>query len=274
MGNTMTVVGRHLLKCIVIFAAAAATILPLHFAQFIAGAAAGEIRQQFAGAPGEELPLHLELPVQPDRDEAGSAGYIRILGLPPSFFLNRGFAAAGAWAVLLGDASGLTLTAPADFVGNLLLTIELVQDQNTEPLKWQVMIALAKKGSGTSQPRAALAAMAPGLPDSPQKPAESIGSMKAAQPLKTASRAMMSRAKELLQSNDVAAARLIFKRLAENGMGEAAFNLAQTYDPDFLKTIPTAGLEPDPETARQWYQRAAAMGYPAAASRLSELYAR
>ena len=84
----------------------------------------------------------------------------------------------------------------------------------------------------------------------------------------------MNRAKELLQNNDIAAARLIFKRLAETGLAEAAFNLAQTYDPDFLKTIPTAGLEPDPALARQWYERAVAMGDAAAASRISELNAR
>ena len=72
--------------------------------------------------------------------------------------------------------------------------------------------------------------------------------MKAAQPLRTASRAQMNRARELLQYNDVAAARLIFKRLAETGVAEAAFNLAQTYDPDFLKTIPTAAWSP----TRRW----------------------
>jgi hypothetical protein len=268
MGNLMTAVRRPAFSCIVILAAAAGAIL-LHSAQFIACAFAEEIKQQFTGAPGEEMPLRLELPAQPDQDETGSAGYIRILGLPPSFSLNRGFAAVGAWAVPASDVSGLTLSAPSDFQGNLLLTIELVRSQDAEPLKWQVAIVLAKKGA-SAPPPVSMTGMAAGQ----QPPAESIGSMKAAQPLKTASRAMMSRAKELLQNNDIAAARLIFKRLAENGLGEAAFNLAQTYDPDFLKTIPTAGLEPDPESARQWYQRAAAMGYPAAASRLAELYAR
>ena len=205
---------------------------------------------------------------------AGGAGFIRILGLPPSFSLNRGFAAVGAWAVSAGDADGLTLTAPGDFEGNLLLTIELVRGQNAEPLRWQVLIALAQKRSGNSQPPTPIAGTMPGAPGGPPKPPESIGSMKAAQPLRAASRAQMNRAKELLQNNDIAAARLIFKRLAETGLAEAAFNLAQTYDPDFLKTIPTAGLERDPALARQWYERAVAMGDAAAASRISELNAR
>jgi hypothetical protein len=263
----MTALRRFAFNCMVILAVAAGAVLP-HSAQFIPCAFAEEIKQQFTGAPGEEIPLRLELPALPDQNETGG-GYIRILGLPPSFSLNHGFAAVGAWAVPAEDVSELTLAAPSDFQGNLLLTIELVRNQDAAPLKWHVAIVLAKKGA-SAPPPVSMEGMAPGQ----QPPAESIGSMKAAQPLKTASRAMMSRAKDLLQNNDIAAARLIFKRLAESGLGEAAFNLAQTYDPDFLKTIPTAGLEPDPQMARQWYQRAAALGYSAAATRLAELYAR
>ena len=270
----MPALRRYVLKRIVILGGAAGAMLSLCSAVFVSSALAQEIRQQIAGAPGVELPLHLELPEQPDQDGAGGAGFIRILGLPPSFSLNRGFAAVGAWAVSTGDVSGLTLTAPGDFEGNLLLTIELVRDRNAEPLRWQVQIALAQKRSGNSQPPTPMAGTAPASPGDPPKPPESIGSMKAAQPLRAASRAQMNRARELLQNNDVAAARLIFKRLAETGLAEAAFNLAQTYDPDFLKTIPTAGLEPDPPLARQWYERAAAMGDAAAASRISELNAR
>jgi hypothetical protein len=266
----MPSVGRPVLNRIAMLAAAVGAILALQSAQFAGCAYAEEIKQQFSGAPGEDLPLLLELPAQTAQEENGGGGYIRILGLPPSFSLNHGFAAIGAWAVPVSDVSGLTLAAPADFSGNLLLTIELVRNQNPEPLQWKVVVTLAKKGAGQPITMADMSGMANGL----APPAESIGNMKAAQPLKTASRAMMSRAKELLQANDVAAARLIFKRLAENGIGEAAFNLGQTYDPDFLKTIPTAGLEPEPELARQWYLRAAALGYPEANVRLSELSAR
>jgi len=268
----MQSVGRPVLNRIILLAAMIGAIMTLLSAQSVSSARAQDIKQQFSGAPGEELPLLLELPAQPDQDENGGGGYIRILGLPSSFSLNRGFAAVGAWAVPLNGASGLTLATPPDFSGNLLLTIELVRNQDSEPLKWKVVVALAKKGAGPSQP-SAMADMS-GMANGAAPPAESIGNMKAAQPLKSASRAMMSRAKELMQTNDVAAARLIFKRLAENGVSEAAFNLAQTYDPDFLKTIPTAGLAPDPELARQWYLRASALGYAEANVRLSGLYGR
>ena len=168
MTESMPVVRRYVLKRIVILAAAAGVILSLYSAVFISGALAQEIKQQIAGMPGEDLPLRLELPAQPDPQAASGAGFIRILGLPPSFSLNCGFAAVGAWAVSLGDASGLTLATPRDFEGNLLLTIELVRDQGAEPERWQVLVTLAQKQAGAAPPPPMLATMTPASPDGSQ----------------------------------------------------------------------------------------------------------
>ena len=74
-----------------------------------------------------------------------------------------------------------------------------------------------------------------------------------------------------MSANDIAAVRLIFTRLASNGIAEAAFELGQTYDPDFLQTVHVAGLKPDPEVARQWYTRAAELGNADAQRRLATL---
>jgi len=83
--------------------------------------------------------------------------------------------------------------------------------------------------------------------------------------------AYLERARALVKANDIAAARLIFTRLASNGVAEAAFELGQTYDPDFLRTMHIAGLEPDLEVARRWYTKAAALGNADAQSRLATL---
>ena len=271
----MPVVRRYILGRIVSPLAAASAILCLHSAAFVSCAAPLEIRQQLAGVPGEEVPLRLELPAKPIPGEATSMGFVRILGLPPMFSLNRGFAAAGAWAVSLGEADALALAAPVSFEGTLVLTIELVRDESDEPQRWQIQITLVPNQSGSTPQPPAMAALAPASPAAPQpKPAESIGSMKAAQPLRAAARAQMDRGRQLLRENDVAAARLIFKRLAESGVAEAAFAMAQTYDPEFLKTIPTAGLQPDLVQARKWYEWAAVMGNASAALRFGELYPR
>jgi TPR repeat protein len=83
--------------------------------------------------------------------------------------------------------------------------------------------------------------------------------------------AYLERARTLVKANDIAAARLIFTRLANNGMAEAAFELGRTYDPDFLQTMHVAGLQPDPEVAYKWYIRAAGLGNAEAQSRLATL---
>jgi TPR repeat protein len=79
----------------------------------------------------------------------------------------------------------------------------------------------------------------------------------------------LERARMLVKASDIAAARLIFTRLANNGMAEAAFELGRTYDPDFLQTVHVAGLQPAPEVAYNWYIRAAALGNANARSRLA-----
>jgi tripartite-type tricarboxylate transporter receptor subunit TctC len=92
-----------------------------------------------------------------------------------------------------------------------------------------------------------------------------------AQALNAADQAQMARAAALLKSNDVAAARLIYKRLAGANIAEAAYQLAQTYDQDFLKDIQIAGLQPDPAMAQRWYERAATLGSAAAASKVGRV---
>jgi hypothetical protein len=82
--------------------------------------------------------------------------------------------------------------------------------------------------------------------------------------------AYLERARALVRANDIAAARLIFTRLANGGVAEAAFELGRTYDPDFLEIIPLAGLKPDLEIAKQWYRRAAALGNADAKGRLAK----
>jgi hypothetical protein len=82
--------------------------------------------------------------------------------------------------------------------------------------------------------------------------------------------AYLERARALVRDNDIAAARLIFTRLANKGVAEAAFELGRTYDPDFLEIVPLAGLKPDLEMAKQWYERAAALGNADAKSRLAK----
>jgi hypothetical protein len=82
---------------------------------------------------------------------------------------------------------------------------------------------------------------------------------------------LMKRAKEMLISGDIPAARLLLRRAADAREATAALMLAQTYDPDVLGTQDIRNITPDPETARLWYQRAAQLGSAAAQRRLAQM---
>jgi TPR repeat protein len=81
----------------------------------------------------------------------------------------------------------------------------------------------------------------------------------------------MKRAKDLLASGDIPPARLLLRRAADAEDPAAALMLAQTYDPQVLGTQDVRNINPDPELARNWYQRAAQLGSADAQRRLAQM---
>jgi hypothetical protein len=84
-------------------------------------------------------------------------------------------------------------------------------------------------------------------------------------------RALMERGNVMLNRGDVSAARMLFARAAESGLGIAELRLANTYDPVFLQENNLLGIKPDPVAAEKWYRKAAAMGETEAEQRLKSL---
>jgi TPR repeat protein len=82
---------------------------------------------------------------------------------------------------------------------------------------------------------------------------------------------LMTRAKSLMAVGDIAAARLLLERAANAQDANAAFMLAQTYDPAVLGTNDTRSITADPAAARNWYQKAAQLGSADARQRLAQL---
>ena len=82
---------------------------------------------------------------------------------------------------------------------------------------------------------------------------------------------MVKRGDQFLQQGNIAAARQFYRRAADIGLALGALRLGATYDPVELEAIRHAGLEGDANEARNWYERARALGAPEAASRLSRL---
>jgi hypothetical protein len=83
--------------------------------------------------------------------------------------------------------------------------------------------------------------------------------------------ALMSRARSLLALGDIAAARLLLERAANEQNATAAFLLAQTFDPEVLGVRDVRSTAPDPVMARDWYRAAASLGSADAQQRLSQL---
>src|SRR6516165_475641 len=82
---------------------------------------------------------------------------------------------------------------------------------------------------------------------------------------------LMKRAKDLLSTGDIPAARLLLRRAADAQEPLAALMLAQSYDPDMLGTQDVRNINPDLAVARSWYAKAAQLGSADAQRRLAQM---
>lgn len=82
----------------------------------------------------------------------------------------------------------------------------------------------------------------------------------------------VKRAEKMLESGEIAQARLLLERATEMGHAIAAMTLASSFDPNILPWRPEMGMEADPARAKQLYLHAIQLGAGAEAQRrLSEL---
>jgi hypothetical protein len=82
---------------------------------------------------------------------------------------------------------------------------------------------------------------------------------------------LVNRGADYIKSGDLASARLLLRRAAEAGNASAALMLGTTYDPLSIQQLGAIGVVPDVAQARQWYEKAAALGSEAASERLAKL---
>jgi TPR repeat protein len=82
---------------------------------------------------------------------------------------------------------------------------------------------------------------------------------------------LMDRGQRFVETGDLTAARLLFRRAAEAGDATAALALGATYDPAIIGKLVVLGVLADVDKSRAWYEKAAALGSPEAARRLGLL---
>jgi hypothetical protein len=234
----------------------------------------------FEAEAGSETPL--EIRVMPEAVVPKQA-IVLVRGLPPALALSGGrLFNSGIWALRINDLEGLTVAAPS-----------------TPGLKSQLSIAVvALDGSILAETKTSLVVIpqpkltrnepvAP-LPAPPATTATAAVAPPAQQesilpsPKKTLSaedmqsvEMLMSKGEQNIRGGQVNVARLFYKRAADIGWAPAAMALASTYDAIELDRIGTlGGAQPDAKLAKQWYQKALALGAPEAQQRLTRLGSR
>jgi hypothetical protein len=83
--------------------------------------------------------------------------------------------------------------------------------------------------------------------------------------------ALIQRARKLAETGDIAAARLVLRRAAEEHNAQAALALGGMYDPTVLQQLHIRGVLPDMAEARRWYEKATEYGSVEAPRRLQAL---
>jgi len=82
---------------------------------------------------------------------------------------------------------------------------------------------------------------------------------------------LVRRGQALLNEGDIASARLLLRRAAEAGDGNAALMLAGSYDRAELARLKVIGVAPDHAQAKHWYTKAVEHGSAEAVRRLQQL---
>ena len=213
------------------------------------------------GQPGRPVSLNIGVL------NASTADQLYIFtGIPEGFTLNPGGYVGKFWAVNSKVLSSLTLTAPDGFTGSFTVSVARRPDASAPTVSASFKVTIGQPA--TTATVATVAPAAP-RPDAPKAPPA-----KAARKANPNEAAYLARARAVLQSGDISAARAVFENLALQGSAAAAMALGETYDPVMLRTLVIKGLEADPEKARKWYLKAEELGGSDARRRLNELAGR
>jgi hypothetical protein len=235
--------------------------------------------------------------------EQAPGAFILMRGLASGTRLNAGTPVGeGSWRIPTRELSGAAVLPPMNFAGPMEISIDLrlpddtVADSNVVRLEWVVATANVNPADAPSivQPTPAPppqpVATVPVAPPQPQPvapppvaavpPVATVPPPVAAVPPPAAASrsldseemaAMLKRGESFIATGDIAAARLLLRRVAEAGNARAALALGATYDPAVLKQIGILGAAADVKQARTWYEKAAALGSPEAPKRLEQL---
>jgi hypothetical protein len=187
------------------------------------------------------------------------ARYLMIRGLPSEATLSAGRqSGGGAWMVKGTHVPGLILTLGQAPSGDYPVEVYILESGDGPQARRSFVLRVA--------PSEHAAVAAPGATPAPAPFSVAPGG----EPT-VPSGLLRDRAMQLLGEGDVAAARMLLLHLAERGDGEAAYDLARTFDREMLAELGAKGVDGDAASARDWYERASQDGNEKAAERLKIL---
>ena len=194
------------------------------------------------------------------------ARYVLLRGLPPEAELSAGQrTGSGSWMVKDEEMTDLSLTMGEAANGDYPVEIYLLDAGNAPQARRSLVLRVEP-----ARPRVYTAGLslswASALLDAAAKAPATAEKIAPAE-----SSVLLARAKLLLSEGDIAGARLLLFHLAERGEGDAAYELARTFDAEMLKKLGASGVESDPVAARSWYEQASQRGSAEAAQRLKIL---
>lgn len=232
---------------------------PLLAPKFAEPAESSPPAQVILAASGREIAFASLLP-------SSHAGYLLIRGLPATAKLSAGRQSeSGTWLVKGDYVHNLTLTMGAAVPGDYPVEVYVLQSGDAPQARRSLVFRIeaptftyATYAPDMSWASALLDVMpAAHAAEEPAAPAEV--------------KVLHDRAQRLLKEGDIAAARLLLLHLAERGEGDAAYDLARTFDRDMLTELGAKGMDGDLARARGWYERASQDGNTKAAERLKVL---
>ena len=193
------------------------------------------------------------------------ARYLFIRGLPAEAELSAGRRSrSGAWFVKDEELHDLALSVGEAAKGDYPIEVYTLESGDAPQARRSLVLRVeADQQSYEVGPTMSWASALLDLMPSPRATAEPV--------VPAESAVLLKRAKNLLEEGDIASARLLLLHLAERGEGDAAYELARTFDQEALTALGARGVGGDQASAHRWYEQASQQGNASATERLKIL---
>ena len=193
--------------------------------------------------------------------------------------LTEGYSIApGSWAVSLAALPEVKIMLPAGTTGRSEIVVTLVSIDGAVLAETRSTLAVSpadqrRVATRDAGPPGAPSILRLGVGEGTERsgqPPQPVTQPSVPQERERALR-LVKKGDEQLAEGNIAAARLFYERAADAGLAEGAMALADTFNAQELARLGVRGIQPDPNKARRWYERAQQLGAGDAEERLRRI---